>query len=367
MSLSLAVRAGRRFVNPLRALAFASLALPAAAAGLPADLGERLAGGYVRPAAAALREAAAGMEQTLAGWCGKRDAAGARAVGNAFARLATAWSGVEFLRFGPLVQGNRYERLVFWPDARGVMPRQVRALLAEQDAALLAPGALAARSVAVQGLPALEYTLYGEPALLAEPQAPAAAYACGYARAVAANVAAISAEVDEAWRPGADFGRQFARPEPGNALYRDAQEVAAEAVKSLSTGLQFARDIKLLPTLGQDPASARPRRAAFWRSGLALRTLSAGLDGMRAFYEAGRYPLPEASAWIGDSVRGELARAARALREAPPDIEAALASAEGWRAVNLAAVTLKNAKAIVDQDLAPAVGVTIGFNALDGD
>ena len=33
----------------------------------------------------------------------------------------------------------------------------------------------------------------------------------------------------------------------------------------------------------------------------------------------------------------------------------------------LAGLTLKNAKAVVDQDLAPALGVTIGFNALDGD
>ncbi|MFZ7192489.1 aminopeptidase, partial [Bordetella avium] len=33
----------------------------------------------------------------------------------------------------------------------------------------------------------------------------------------------------------------------------------------------------------------------------------------------------------------------------------------------LTAMIVKNAKDLVDQDIAPALGVTIGFNALDGD
>lgn len=67
------------------------------------------------------------------------------------------------------------------------------------------------------------------------------------------------------------------------------------------------------------------------------------------------------------SVRGELESAARTLQAVPVPLEQALAQEEGRRLLTLAALTLKNAKAIVDQDLAPALGVTIGFNALDGD
>ncbi|WP_280632249.1 imelysin family protein, partial [Bordetella pertussis] len=52
------------------------------------------------------------------------------------------------------------------PDTRNVMARQVQAALAAADPALLAPGALAGRSVALQGLPALEFVLYGETGLL---------------------------------------------------------------------------------------------------------------------------------------------------------------------------------------------------------
>jgi len=339
----------------------------AAQAAPPADLGERLARDYARPAVAKMADAASALDGALGGWCGQPGAANAARVKQAFETLALAWSGVEFLRFGPLVQANRYERLAFWPDTRGVMPKQVQALIAAQDGALLVPGALAGRSVAVQGLPALEYVLYGEPALLRQDGGKVDAYACDYARAVVANVRQITSDVAQAWSAEGDFGRQFAHPKAGNDLYRNQQEIAAEAMKSLSTGLQFARDVKILPVLGDTPEAARPKRAAFWRSQLSTRLLAANLDGLQAFYQAGAYALPKGDAWMAESVRGELASAARALSDVPQPLEQALAQEDGRRQLTLAALTLKNAKAIVDENLAPALGVTIGFNALDGD
>lgn len=350
------------------ALAALMVAVPlAAGAELPADLGERLARDYARPAVAKMTDAAAALDAALGGWCAKPDVAGAARVGEAFATLAQAWSGVEILRFGPLVQANRFERLAFWPDTRGVMPKQVQALIAAKDDALLKPGALAGRSVAVQGLPALEYVLYGDSGLLKQSSGPGFAYACGYARAVSTNVAAISRDLGEAWSGQGDFGRQFAKPQSGNDLYRNPQEVAAEAMKALSTGLQFARDVKIVPVLGDTPEAARPKRAAFWRSNLSTGLLAANLDGLRAFYEAGGYPLPAGGEWMDASVRGELNAAAQTLRAVPVPLDQALAGEEGRRLLLLASLTIKNAKAIVDQDLAPALGVTIGFNALDGD
>ncbi|WP_057055886.1 imelysin family protein, partial [Bordetella pertussis] len=244
---------------------------------MPADLGTRLADGYARPAFGRFAQATQSLNQDLGKWCARPDAAGAAQVRTGFAQVARAWAGVEFLRFGPLVQGNRYERLAFWPDTRNVMARQVQAALAAADPALLAPGALAGRSVALQGLPALEFVLYGETGLLQQPDAPGFAYGCQLAHAMARNAAGLAGELAQAWSAQGDFGRQFTHPAPANDLYRSPQEVAAEAVKALSTGLQFARDVKLLPVLGESAAAARPKRAAFWRSGQTAATLAAGL------------------------------------------------------------------------------------------
>ena len=208
--------------------------------------------------------------------------------------------------------------------------------------------------------------LYGEPALLKRADGADFAYACGYARAVSANVSGISRELAQAWSAEGDFGRQFAAPRPANDLYRNSQEVAAEAVKALSTGLQFARDVKILPVLGDAPEAARPKRAAYWRSNLSSRTLASSLDAMLAFHRAGAYPLPQGGSWIDEAVRGDVARRADPARRGAPYQDVA-SDGETRRQWTLAGLTLKNAKAVVDQDLAPALGVTIGFNALDGD
>ncbi|MNN95855.1 hypothetical protein D3C81_2147340 [compost metagenome] len=66
-------------------------------------------------------------------------------------------------------------------------------------------------------------------------------------------------------------------------------------------------------------------------------------------------------------MRGELQAAAQTLQAVPVPLDAALQTEEGRRLLVLASLTIKNAKDIVDQNLAPALGVTIGFNALDGD
>src|SRR3546814_4200550 len=103
----------------------------------------------------------------------------------------------EFLRFGPLVAANRYERIYFWPDPRGITLRQVQGLLGQADGSMPDAAGLATQSVALQGLPALEYVLYGKAGLLAASEAQATdsgkanaenkTRACAYATAVAGN------------------------------------------------------------------------------------------------------------------------------------------------------------------------------------
>ncbi len=346
-------------------LAAGLLAAAGARAEVPPDLGQRLADGYARAAFTDLQQRAGQMQGELKAWCGADGQGSPTRVEAAFGRLVQAWGGVAFLRFGPLVQGNRFERLSFWPDPRGVMPRQVQAVLKAADPALLAEGALAQRSVAVQGLPALEYVLYGEPGLL-RARTPAV-YPCDYAVAVAGNVSGLTSELVAAWSQQGDFGRQFTAPAAANDLYRSSQEVAAEAMKALSTGLQFARDVQLLPVLGATAEAARPKRAAFWRSGQSMVMLAAGLRGMQAFYDAGNYPLPAGSQALNETLDSELRQAATLVAGVPADVEAAFVQEAPRAALNLAALVIKNAKDVVDQDIAPALGVTIGFNALDGD
>jgi predicted lipoprotein len=62
-----------------------------------------------------------------------------------------------------------------------------------------------------------------------------------------------------------------------------------------------------------------------------------------------------------------LAQAAAAAPVQAGALQAWLETEEGYRQLVLASLLLKNAKGIVDENMAPAFGARIGFNALDGD
>ncbi|WP_353148277.1 imelysin family protein [Pollutimonas bauzanensis] len=345
---------------------------------LSPDLGASLVNSYISPAMRHFQHSAHSLHATLETWCAQPQKSGAKTVHEGFAALVGAWSGIEFLRFGPLVAANRYERINFWPDPRGITLRQVQALLAAADPVSDA-AQLAGQSVAIQGLPALEYVLYRDKGLLTDPAHAGNASACAYASAVAGNLAILGSELVSEWKPGGDYAQRFSRPSASNSLYRNQQEVAGESIKALSTGLQFVRDVKLLPVLGRNINAVKPKRAPFWRSGLAVQSMAAGTQGMLQFYKAGQYKYGSNETWIDASLQAELLRinanfnaiqidASQAATSPGPEQWLQFTTTEaGYRQLTLASLLIKNAKSLVDENVAPAFGVRIGFNALDGD
>ncbi len=336
------------------------------AGGLPADLGSRLTQGYIAPAMRDFQRSADQLHASLQPWCAAPSGQGVKQIEEKFKGVALAWSGIEFLRFGPLVAEHRFERAYFWPDPRGLTMRQTQSLLADPAGIPDAP-ALSKYSVALQGLPALEYVLYRPKGLLASQSDESFAPACAYAVAVSGNLAAIGAQLASAWGEGGDYAQLFSQPSPANSLYRSTDEVANEAIKALSAGLQFARDAKLLPVLGDDIGEAKYKRAPFWRSGLTAPSMAAQVDGLLRFYQAGGYRYSVDEDWIDHSVRDELTRVRENFASIDANIEQLGSSEETYRRFKLGALLLKNAKSLVDENLAPALGVRIGFNALDGD
>lgn len=346
----------------------ATASAPAATAA--GSLGGRLQQGYIAPAAARLVEAARGTAEALEAYCARPgDAALREALDRRFGALAEAWGGVEFLRFGPLVEGNRFERFFFFPDPRGVVQRQLGAALAAADPALLAPGALAHESVALQGMPALEYALYGSGADALAAGGEAGRYRCAYARAVAANLGTVAHEFAQAWDGAGELAREFAAPSAAGRLYRNTGEVATEALKAVSGGFQYLREVKLAPALGATPEQARGQRAPLWRSARTADLLRGNLAGLRAFLAAADFvpALPEDQRWIPASLHDEAGRALDSLRTVTLPFDRAVADPEQRRALEYLQLLLKNLQDITDQNLAPALGVNLGFNAFDGD
>ena len=73
-----------------------------------------------------------------------------------------AWGRIEPLRFGPIIQQQRIERLLFYPDPHGIVAKQIsQAARQARCEADIEPDKLAGASVAVQGFGAVDAVLYG--------------------------------------------------------------------------------------------------------------------------------------------------------------------------------------------------------------
>ncbi|HUD41781.1 MAG TPA: imelysin family protein [Dokdonella sp.] len=344
---------------------------PARAQPLPADLGERWITGYIRPASAALVAAASNAGRAVDAYCAApADASLRDDLRTQIHALAGAWGRVAFLRFGPLVEANRFERLFFFPDPRGLVVKQTAAAIATAGAQPLDIDALRARSVAVQGLGALEYALFdGEAgATIARGEADGRAR-CAYARGVAAALQRTAEELAQGWQATSAFAREFGRPGKDNRLYRTSAEVAAEAIKASSGGIRFVRDIQLLPALGADAASARGQRLPLWRSGASAALLAGTIEGLRDFVAAGRLTpaLAPEQRWVPAAFADEASRIAAQWRSLSSPLDHAIADSALRGPIELSVLQLKNLQDINDAYLAPALGVSIGFNAFDGD
>lgn len=334
-------------------------------------LGARLLQDYIRPEIASLVRSTQALHAALEAHCADAENRGLQqAVDAQLREVAVAWAGVEFLRFGPLVEQNRLEQFFFWPDPRGVMQRQLRTLLSAADPARLEPASLRQQSVAVQGLPALEHALHGDDGRAAIAAGDAAGvYRCAFATAVAANLVRIAGEIDAGWDAHSPLAREFAIPAAGNDLYRNAGEVATEVLKALSTALHVARDQKLAPALGEDAASARGALLPLHRSGLTAQFIGAQAAALQRFQAAAGFGalLAEDSRWIDASLRDELTRVQQDFAALPMPAHLAVADPDARDLLVHAMLLITNARALVDEYLAPALGVNLGFNALDGD
>lgn len=350
----------------------ALLAVPASAA-TDADLAAVVARSVERsilPAYDALAADAEAMAEALQAYCDAPSPDGRAGLAPAFAALVEGWAAADFFRFGPMASDGRYERFAFWPDPHGTGARQLRRFLAADDEELLAPGAIAGQSAAVQGLPALESLLFSGDDALAAAEAPKVpdTYRCALAAAVAGNVAQIAHEAREGWAGPEGWQALIENPGPENPIYRTEKEAVTEMLKALLLGLEQTRDHRLAAALGETPDKANARRAPYEMSGNALPYLRASAGALEDFAATADLAslLPADAAWMADAARFEFANLRRAL-DGGDDLAAALADPRGREKLAYAAIVLKSLRDIFQLQLAPAAGLSPGFNALDGD
>jgi len=322
---------------------------------------------YVVPRFAELETSAAKLAADLEATCnGKpQQLTSARAD---FKRTVLAWAEVEFLRFGPLSVTGRPERFSYWPDPRGVMQRQLRALIAHRDPTALDAKVLVTKSAAIQGLPALEALLWNaKHPLTAEDEE--GRYRCTLSVAVARNLANIARDLSSGWSRNGVWRRRMLKPGPQNPTYKTPAEPPAELVRALITGLQMIQDRQVAPLMAAEANPDKPPRLPFARSGLSADYVAASIASNKALYDAMRLgdSVPKRKEWMPRWITTAFNRLAEdaptAVREKPSKGK----DPERARRLRFLRFHVEGIRKLVGRELAPLAGLTTGFNELDGD
>ena len=280
-----------------------------------------------------------------------------------FQNAMTAWQSVQHIRFGPVAFENRLFRISFWPDHKNFTGRQLRAVLAARDERILAPGVLKERSVAVQGLMALERLLFGDQIAVNDE------YACAYAEAIVANLIGISQSIETEWTSTESWRDVMLSPGPENPVYQSDREVTVEIFKVLTAGFQILKDQKLLAVMGTDERRPRPRRAEAWRSQRSFANVRINLDALIHLVKVGFWDVLIASN-DGDgaeTVQQVMREANLALDNMKHPLPEAVTDKADRKWLNYLLLQISTAQDTLAGEIVPALALPLSFNALDGD
>ncbi|ODS57600.1 MAG: hypothetical protein ABS40_05195 [Agrobacterium sp. SCN 61-19] len=367
-----------RFITRLALLFTMSLPLPALAqessptvgvldaAKVPAVM-TRAVDDFIRPGYRHFTEKAATMEKSMAMLCEAPSTESLTKAQSTFGDLVEAWSRIEIVRVGPVLDDNRFERILFFPDRKGTGVKQVQAALAKPDPSVTSVETLKGKSVAMQGLGALEFVLFGTGSETLTTND--GAYRCQYGTAIAANLKRLGAELTAAWDAPDGVSAAWKTPGPSNPLYRDEAEAAKELLGVLVHAAETIRDQRIEQFYKGDPNKALPRQAIYWRSGNTFRSITANLEGLRDLLDTSG--MAELLAEDNRSVVSSTDFVARSLSRVSADIKPDVAQVikDPAQIAKLDFLLLNSRDLILrlNNDLGGGIGLAAGFSFSDGD
>lgn len=316
---------------------------------------------HILPRYAALAEATGKLSDSATAFCAAPAATRIAPLQAAWRQGMAAWQAAQHLRFGPVEYFNRLPRFAFWPDPRNVTQRQLAELFEKRDAETMTQQKLVSGSVAIQGFSALERELFDQAEiakLAAEP------FRCQWLRAVTANIVTMARDIQADWNgPPQDFAKKYLKADGDGSQYHQPSEATLDLFKSVYTAVELVADHKLKRLIVDK--TARRTLAESWRSETSLDNIRTNLNAAQDLYKSLESGVTDAA------LRTEISKGFETTIAATGAIEVSLEVAIADMARRPTLLTLLREatalKRLLAEKLAPALGLPLGFNALDGD
>jgi len=353
-------------VSPIMVLAAASPAL-AIDQALARQVMVSAVDGYIRPAYADFHAKASALAAETAKLCSAPSDAEFKAMSARFSEAIESWNRVSIITEGPVMQENRFERVLYYPDRKSIGLKQVQALIATPDEAVTDPKALKQRSVGIQGLGAFDYVFFGSypEGIIAEKNS----FRCRYGLAITRNVEGIAAELQAAWDDPKGIAEDWKNPSKESAVFRTGEEAMQALIGIHVHGIEMVRDQRIRPFHDASNQKMTPNAAIFRRSGNTIRTIAANVEGLEKLWQVADLGifLPENHKALADNVAFDYKAAAVAIAKLPPPSAENLADKTYLAKLAFIDSTLKDATTRINNDVGAAVGLEAGFSFADGD
>ena len=314
-----------------------------------------------------LRAATITLMDTVVDFCADENTKKQHTIQQAFIQVRFAWAKAQIVTFGPISFLRRKERFDFWPDKHRVGERQVRNLLNLTTPLPEDLLALQNKSVAIQGLGALERMLYAKSGFVTEKQ-------CHLSILIAENLANIAGEVFAQWSEKPIlFQNDLLNPQSGITFFADASEVVSTIANDMTTQLRIVSDIKLarsLPTRGKNKGNFRKLEA--WRTGRSFQLMLENISTVQLYYELG---FAESLQYIDPSLHQDLTqlfalsiKQLSALNEqAQTNLSTVFKEPDFLEKIRESQASIQQIDQLIKTKLLARYGLTLKFNALDGD
>ncbi|MCA1969027.1 MAG: hypothetical protein LDL42_07835 [Rhizobium sp.] len=328
---------------------------------------EKAVENFIRPGYHRFRDRSATLEADMHALCAGPSAEALDKARVAFDKTVAAWSTVEIVRVGPVIEANRFERILFYPDRKSTGLKQVQAILARPDESATSVETLKDKSVAMQGLGALEFVLFGtgSETLPKDQQG----FPCRYGAAIAGNLVRLGNELADEWDKEGGIKDAWKHPGPDNPVFRDGREAITALLGILVHGAEAIRDQRIETFYKGADNNTFPRQAIYWRSRNTWHSVEANIEALRTLMrESGMADLlDEDSRSIVSSIDFVARSLVRVANDIDPDIEAAVADPIERTKLDFLLLNSKDLILRLGNDYGGAIGLTAGFSFSDGD
>ncbi|HEV7321938.1 MAG TPA: imelysin family protein [Ensifer sp.] len=322
---------------------------------------------FIIPGYRNLAEKAATASEATAKLCAAPSKPALETAQAKFSDLVGAWSAIEVVRLGPALEQNRFERFLFYPDRKSTGLKQVQAILSKGDESATDVAKLKGKSVAAQGLGALEYVLYGTGAEALAGKA--GDFRCRYGLAITKNLDDIANEFLAAWQKPDGIQAAWKHPGPENPEFRDNREAATELLGILVHGVETVKDQRLKPFYEGKDDKGHPKLAIYWRSGNTMASIAGNVRGLKTLFDVADMQslLPEDSRSVAGSADFVFKSVIGMAGNIDGPIDAALADKDKRAKLAFLSLNTNDLLDRLNKDFGGAIGLGAGFSFADGD